>query len=78
MFRSQQLPPMTTPHPAAARQQRTWKAKFEAEIKEALADGVISEKEKADLEVMRKRFGIEEEHMEAFIKLLQEQKSANE
>jgi len=51
------------------------KAKFEAEIKEALADGIISDKEKADLESMRKRFGIEEEHMEAFIKLLQEQKN---
>ena len=48
------------------------KAKFEAEIKEALADGVISEQEKVELEVMRKRFGIDEEHMEAFIKLLQQ------
>mgnify|MGYP001160917827 FL=1 len=51
------------------------KAKFEAEIKEALADGIISDKEKADLESMRKRFGIDEEHMEAFIKLLQQQKN---
>ncbi len=54
------------------------KAKFEAEIKEALADGVISEKEKEDLEQMRKRFGIDEEHMEAFIKLLQQQKVSNQ
>ncbi|MFL2823547.1 MAG: ion transporter [Paracoccaceae bacterium] len=53
------------------------KAKFEAEIKEALADGIISDKEKADLESMRKRFGIDEEHMEAFIKLLQQQKTPN-
>ena len=60
---------------AFAHQVAERKAKFEAEIKEALADGVISEKEKADLELMRKRFGIDEEHMEAFIKLLQQQKN---
>ena len=59
---------------AFAHQVAERKARFEAEIKEALADGVISDKEKAELEVMRKRFGIDEEHMEAFIKLLREQK----
>jgi voltage-gated potassium channel len=50
------------------------KAIFEAEVQDALADGVLSEDEARRIEKLRREFSLSEEHAIAIIRSISDQK----
>jgi voltage-gated potassium channel len=52
------------------------KAILEAQIASALEDGEIDSDEQIEIENLRKRFDISEDHVKAIIKVLKEKSSA--
>ncbi len=51
---------------------------FEAEIADALADGIISEEENEKIEALRERFNLKEDHVRAIMAVLSERESKQE
>lgn len=59
---------------AFASQMAKRKAIFEAEVQDALADGVLSEDEARRIEKLRREFSLSEEHAIAIIRSISDQK----
>ncbi|NVK31003.1 MAG: ion transporter [Gammaproteobacteria bacterium] len=57
---------------AFAKQVDRRKAIFEAEIKEALSDGIISQEEQRDLESLQSRYNISDDEFRAMVELLRQ------
>ena len=50
------------------------RARYEAEIAEALSDGVISEEEEKHIEELRKKLNLSEEHVESITEILKHER----
>lgn len=51
---------------------------YETEIREALADGIVTEEENARLQVLKRQFGMSDEQVEAIARQVREEKGIKE
>ena len=50
------------------------KTKYETEIREVLADGIVTEEEREHLELLRRQFGMSQEQVDAIARQVREEK----
>jgi voltage-gated potassium channel len=51
---------------------------YETEIREALADGIVTEEENARLQILKRQFGMSDEQVEAIARQVREEKGIKE
>jgi uncharacterized tellurite resistance protein B-like protein len=51
---------------------------YETEIREALADGIVTEEESARLQILKRQFGMSDEQVEAIARQVREEKGIKE
>jgi len=51
---------------------------YETQIREALADGVVTEEEQRQLEIMKKQFGMSDERVEAIARQVRQERMQQE